>query len=65
LLDDWLKYLLFALPLTWFMVAGACNAINLIDGAHGIAGGTTLMMFGGSPPRGHRRRFEILASRWR
>jgi len=46
-LDDWLKYLLFALPLTWFMVAGACNAINLIDGAHGLAGGTALMMFGG------------------
>ena len=46
-LDDWLKYLLFALPLTWFMVAGACNAMNLIDGAHGLAGGTALMMFGG------------------
>ena len=46
-LDDGLKYLVFALPLTWFMVAGACNAINLIDGAHGLAGGTTLMMFGG------------------
>ncbi len=29
------------------MVAGACNAINLIDGAHGLAGGTALIMFGG------------------
>jgi UDP-N-acetylmuramyl pentapeptide phosphotransferase/UDP-N-acetylglucosamine-1-phosphate transferase len=47
LLDGWLGYLVFALPLTWFMVAGACNAINLIDGAHGLAGGTALMMFGG------------------
>ena len=39
LLDTWLDYLPFALPLTWFMVAGACNAVNLIDGAHGLAGG--------------------------
>jgi len=46
-LDDWLVFLPFALPLTWFMVAGACNAMNLIDGAHGLAGGTALMMFGG------------------
>ncbi len=36
-----------ALPLTWFMVAGACNAINLIDGANGLAGGTAFIMFGG------------------
>ena len=35
------------LPLTWFMVAGACNAFNLIDGTHGLAGGTALIMFGG------------------
>jgi len=46
-LDAWLAYLPFALPLTWFMVAGACNAMNLIDGAHGLAGGVALMMFGG------------------
>jgi UDP-N-acetylmuramyl pentapeptide phosphotransferase/UDP-N-acetylglucosamine-1-phosphate transferase len=45
--DDLLKYAWIVLPLTWFMVAGACNAINLIDGAHGLAGGTALMMFGG------------------
>jgi UDP-N-acetylmuramyl pentapeptide phosphotransferase/UDP-N-acetylglucosamine-1-phosphate transferase len=36
-----------ALPLTWFMVAGSCNAINLIDGAHGLASGTAMIMFGG------------------
>jgi len=46
-LDGWLRYSIFALPLTWFMVAGACNAINLIDGAHGLAAGTALMMFAG------------------
>ena len=46
-LDTWLHYLPFALPLTWFMVVGACNAVNLIDGAHGLAGGVALMLFGG------------------
>jgi UDP-N-acetylmuramyl pentapeptide phosphotransferase/UDP-N-acetylglucosamine-1-phosphate transferase len=46
-IDGWLKHLVFVLPLTWFMVAGACNAMNLIDGAHGLAGGTALMMFAG------------------
>ncbi len=35
------------LPLTWFMVVGACNAVNIIDGAHGLAAGTALIMFGG------------------
>jgi UDP-N-acetylmuramyl pentapeptide phosphotransferase/UDP-N-acetylglucosamine-1-phosphate transferase len=45
--DDLLTHLWFVLPLTWFMVAGACNAINLIDGTHGLAGGTALIMFGG------------------
>ncbi len=47
ILDGWLRYAIIALPLTWFMVAGACNAVNLIDGAHGLAGGTVLMMFAG------------------
>ena len=47
LIDDLLHYAWFVLPLTWFMVAGACNAINLIDGTHGLAGGTALIMFGG------------------
>jgi UDP-N-acetylmuramyl pentapeptide phosphotransferase/UDP-N-acetylglucosamine-1-phosphate transferase len=46
-LDALLVYLPFALGLTWFMVAGACNAINLIDGVHGLAGGAALLMFGG------------------
>jgi UDP-N-acetylmuramyl pentapeptide phosphotransferase/UDP-N-acetylglucosamine-1-phosphate transferase len=47
LVDGWLAYLPFAVPLTWFMVAGACNAINLIDGNHGLAGGTAVLMFFG------------------
>jgi UDP-N-acetylmuramyl pentapeptide phosphotransferase/UDP-N-acetylglucosamine-1-phosphate transferase len=56
LIDDLLKHAWFVLPLTWFMVAGACNAINLVDGAHGLAGGTALIMFGGwPPPRAGRR----------
>jgi UDP-N-acetylmuramyl pentapeptide phosphotransferase/UDP-N-acetylglucosamine-1-phosphate transferase len=45
--DGWLAYLLFALPLTWFMVAGACNALNIIDGNNGLAGGSALLMFVG------------------
>ena len=43
--DNWLTFLPFALPLTWFMVAGACNAFNIIDGNHGLAGGTGLLLF--------------------
>ena len=46
-LDRLLVFAWVALPLTWFMVAGACNAINLIDGANGLAGGTAFIMFGG------------------
>lgn len=46
-IDLLLAHAWFALPLTWFMVAGACNAFNLIDGAHGLAGGTGLVMFAG------------------
>ena len=45
--DALLQHLWFVLPLTWFMVAGACNAMNLIDGVHGLAGGTALIMLGG------------------
>ena len=45
--DDLLQHMWFVLPVTWFMVAGACNAMNLIDGAHGLAGGTALIMLGG------------------
>ena len=46
-IDRLLVFGWIALPLTWFMVAGACNAINLIDGANGLAGGTAFIMFGG------------------
>ena len=45
--DSWLAFQLLAVVLTCFMVAGACNALNLIDGANGLAGGTTLLMFSG------------------
>ena len=43
--DSWLTYLPFAVPLTLFMVMGACNALNIIDGSHGLAGGTSLLLF--------------------
>jgi UDP-N-acetylmuramyl pentapeptide phosphotransferase/UDP-N-acetylglucosamine-1-phosphate transferase len=29
------------------MVAGACNALNIIDGTNGLAGGSALLMFTG------------------
>lgn len=45
--DALLGYLLLALPLTWFMVVGACNAFNIIDGTNGLAGGTSVLMFAG------------------
>lgn len=45
--DRLLAYSWVALPVTWFMVAGACNAMNLIDGANGLAVGTALIMFAG------------------
>ncbi len=47
LLDYLLAHLWFALPLTWFMVVGSCNAFNLIDGAHGLASGTAVILFAG------------------
>jgi len=47
LIDPLLTHVWIVLPLTWFMVAGSCNAMNLIDGANGLAGGTALIMFGG------------------
>jgi UDP-N-acetylmuramyl pentapeptide phosphotransferase/UDP-N-acetylglucosamine-1-phosphate transferase len=46
-IDGLLKHLWIVLPLTGFMVAGACNAFNLIDGSNGLAGGTALIMFSG------------------
>jgi UDP-N-acetylmuramyl pentapeptide phosphotransferase/UDP-N-acetylglucosamine-1-phosphate transferase len=45
--DGWLAYWPFALPLTWFMVVGACNAFNIIDGTNGLAGGSAVLMFSG------------------
>jgi UDP-N-acetylmuramyl pentapeptide phosphotransferase/UDP-N-acetylglucosamine-1-phosphate transferase len=47
LLDDWLAYFPFAVALTCFMVVGACNAFNIIDGNNGLAGGSALLMFVG------------------
>jgi len=47
LVDYLLGFAWFALPLTWFMVVGSCNAFNLIDGTHGLASGTALILFGG------------------
>jgi UDP-N-acetylmuramyl pentapeptide phosphotransferase/UDP-N-acetylglucosamine-1-phosphate transferase len=44
-IDAWLGLPAIALLLTCFMVAGACNAINLIDGVHGLAGGIAFLMF--------------------
>jgi len=43
--DGWLTYLPIAVPLTLFMVMGACNALNIIDGSHGLAGGTSILLF--------------------
>ena len=45
--DSWLDYLPIAVPLTCFMVAGASNAFNIIDGTNGLAGGSALLMFAG------------------
>lgn len=46
--DGWLSTVpLLAIVLTCFMVVGACNAINIVDGANGLASGTALMMFAG------------------
>ena len=45
--DGWLANLAFAIPLTWFMVVGACNAFNIIDGTNGLAGGSAGLMFVG------------------
>jgi UDP-N-acetylmuramyl pentapeptide phosphotransferase/UDP-N-acetylglucosamine-1-phosphate transferase len=46
-LDVWLNYLPFAVLLSCFMVVGACNAFNIIDGTNGLAGGTALLIFVG------------------
>jgi len=36
----------FALPFTMFAVSGFTNALNLIDGLDGLAGGLSIIMFG-------------------
>jgi UDP-N-acetylmuramyl pentapeptide phosphotransferase/UDP-N-acetylglucosamine-1-phosphate transferase len=47
LVDAVLQFAPLALALTWLMVAGACNAFNLIDGVNGLAGGTGFIAFVG------------------
>jgi UDP-N-acetylmuramyl pentapeptide phosphotransferase/UDP-N-acetylglucosamine-1-phosphate transferase len=47
LVDRLLEYRILTFAVTCFMVVGACNAMNLIDGAHGLAGGTAIVMFVG------------------
>jgi UDP-N-acetylmuramyl pentapeptide phosphotransferase/UDP-N-acetylglucosamine-1-phosphate transferase len=47
LVDPVLVFLPIALPVTCLMVAGACNAFNIIDGTNGLAGGSALLMFVG------------------
>lgn len=46
LIDSLLKYWPIALGLTLLMVSGLTNAINLIDGFNGLAGGVALLVFG-------------------
>ncbi|HEX4882613.1 MAG TPA: glycosyltransferase, partial [Casimicrobiaceae bacterium] len=46
-LDAALAYVPLAVAISWFMVAGACNAFNIIDGVNGLAGGTALIAFVG------------------
>jgi len=44
--DYLLAYLPFAIVFTAFVVAGGTNAINIIDGFHGVAGGAIIIMLG-------------------
>ncbi|MGF6769054.1 UDP-N-acetylmuramyl pentapeptide phosphotransferase/UDP-N-acetylglucosamine-1-phosphate transferase [Paraburkholderia sp. GAS199] len=46
LIDPLLKYWPLALGLTLLTVAGLTNAINLIDGFNGLAGGVAVLVFG-------------------
>jgi hypothetical protein len=48
-----LKHMWFVLPLTWFIVAGACNAIKLTT-APWPGGGTAIMFAGLESPRWRR-----------
>jgi UDP-GlcNAc:undecaprenyl-phosphate GlcNAc-1-phosphate transferase len=45
-MPPWLV-LLCSVPITWFIVAGACNATNLIDGMDGLCSGVLAIMAGG------------------
>lgn len=44
-LDLMLKYAVFAIPFTAFAIGGVANSINLIDGFHGLASGTMMIIF--------------------
>lgn len=44
-LDSLLKYALFAVPFTAFAIGGVANSINLIDGFHGLAAGTLMIIY--------------------
>lgn len=45
LLDDLLQYWPIAILFTAFAVGGVANAINIIDGFHGLASGTSILAF--------------------
>ena len=45
-LPPWMA-LAYSIPLTWFLVVGACNATNLIDGLDGLCSGVLVIMAGG------------------
>ena len=44
-LDLLLKFAVIAIPFTAFAVGGVANSINLIDGFHGLASGTLIIIF--------------------
>lgn len=46
-LDPMMRMTLIALPLTWLALLTITNAMNIIDGLHGLAGVTASIMFGG------------------
>jgi UDP-GlcNAc:undecaprenyl-phosphate GlcNAc-1-phosphate transferase len=45
-MPPWLV-LVCSIPITWFIVVGACNATNLIDGMDGLCSGVLAIMAGG------------------
>lgn len=44
IIDDALKFYLVSFAFTAFAIGGMANAINMIDGFHGLAAGSTLIM---------------------